>query len=693
MCYVKPGPRCSTHAIEELHAAKTSGDPARIKRANIAYMQTPAGIAELNAQGKTELADRAQAARDKRLDALNLTREGDTLHEEINARINSEEFHSLIAERDRTRNAYEALNDEREKIGKEVTSKQGILNRLKSKIEQDGELSPKDQEKQDKTQEELADLKERQRLAADETREAYFEALDKKQDLEEYKDGTAQRLARLSQISDFSTEEYEGETLAGLTPVGEFPPNSREWLMARQPGIGGSDVGAILKVDPEHGDSNYEAVFEDKTRDYASMDDDEFEPLDENADPSTIQGPLDRGNVWEPVIVSRFAQQNPDLQVLHTKKTWTDPNDSSVRVNLDGLVSSTGDGEPDGILEIKTASNPEEWEDGVPNGYRAQVLYYLDATGFDTGYVAVQVDDHDYREYVIHRGEDIVPHREYSDDLEENEKLNSKRQRGPVSAYKTQLKKFLAETDSVRAGGERNRRQVAPHPTIKPGGSTSAAEVIAAYSGRDVSEVRDDIRDRFLRTGDYDQAAREVFAESPLNEDQEYVFLDIETTGFGVAQSEVIEVGWSRRNGRNEVVSEGNILCSPDKRFMRAKGTGDAQDVHGISPDDVRDQPSFTDPAVQAQVNEALRGAVMVDHNHRFENSFFTQFNQEYREDTPKNLDTMMVSKFFGEGATNKLADFTESNGVEYRDAHRAYQDAAMTADALFAFDARRDKA
>tara|TARA_B100001146_G_scaffold220394_1_gene229042 strand:+ start:228 stop:1046 length:819 start_codon:yes stop_codon:yes gene_type:complete len=63
MCKAYPYPRCSHHAKERYQKALQSGDPARIKAARIAYHTTPAGIKELEENGRTELADRYRKRR------------------------------------------------------------------------------------------------------------------------------------------------------------------------------------------------------------------------------------------------------------------------------------------------------------------------------------------------------------------------------------------------------------------------------------------------------------------------------------------------------------------------------------------------------------------------------------------------------------------------------------------------------
>lgn len=57
MCYLKPGPRCSSSAKKNLEEALLSGDNLKIAKARQEYMLTPAGIDELRSKGHHETAD------------------------------------------------------------------------------------------------------------------------------------------------------------------------------------------------------------------------------------------------------------------------------------------------------------------------------------------------------------------------------------------------------------------------------------------------------------------------------------------------------------------------------------------------------------------------------------------------------------------------------------------------------------
>lgn len=631
MCYKLPGPRCSRHAKIALQKAQASNDQEAIREAKIAFATTPKGIDILKRQGKLEEAEKYQKRRDRMIAAYTETLTIEQLKHEVEERINNPDFDKLIEERDAARERYNNLSETyfAERHGYDPD------------------------ELQQKTEE---------------IKEAYFANLEAKDHLEEYKDETAQIVGKMSEGMGLEVEEYTGETLNNLVHLEEHPSNSRPWLKLRQGGIGGSDVGAILKVDKKWGKKNYDKILESKTVDYDAMDDSEFTPTSEN-EGGSVHGATERGDVWEPVIVSIFANKNPEYKVMHSKMTWVDKDDDEIRVNVDGLLSDREDGEPNGILEIKTASDAEDWANGVPLGYRAQVLYYLHATNFDYGHVAVKIDDKEYRQYRINRGEKI------SEEV------------GSIEDNWDELKKFMDKAKKRRSGETKKRSYTRnPHPPIKEekNPNADAALLIANYSGRDVEEVRKSIQ---ARGGDvdYDKAVREEFANSKLA-DKDYVMLDLETTGAGIYNSEIIEVGWTRRNKKNEVLSEGSLLFSPDERYLKSKGTG-MEEVHHIKPEDVSGKPHFSDPEAQKQMLEAFDGATLVPHNASFEKSFLNQNLKGFRERNYPFVDTMYLAKYFDpETPNNKLESFAENNGVKYENAHRALQDANMTADALFNF-------
>jgi len=212
-----------------------------------------------------------------------------------------------------------------------------------------------------------------------------------KKRIEEFKDKNAALVDELVGIYETIDKangnhlEYVGETLGNATKTITFPDNTPEWHEQRSKGIGGSDVGAIMGVSPWN---TREDVFKLKTG--------QTEP-----DIKKKSGALWRGSVWENYIARQFALRNSSHLLVHCKSSWMNNDRPHQFANIDGLLYEPGTQNPRSILEIKTSSTPHSWETGVPSYYRMQVLWYMDTFGIKHGYLAVMIDDHDFRQYEI----------------------------------------------------------------------------------------------------------------------------------------------------------------------------------------------------------------------------------------------------------------------------------------------------
>lgn len=162
-----------------------------------------------------------------------------------------------------------------------------------------------------------------------------------------------------------ATEEFyeDGPRSAPIAPVvlaRTANMSRREWLRARRKGIGGSDVAAILGLNPY---KSAVAVYLDKVLDQ-----------EDASEPSEAAR---WGNLLEDVIAKEFAlrvgikTRRKNAMLRHPQHPW-------MIANID---RETTDG---GILEIKTtgAHHGKEWELGhVPDAYALQGQHYLAVTG------------------------------------------------------------------------------------------------------------------------------------------------------------------------------------------------------------------------------------------------------------------------------------------------------------------------
>lgn len=178
---------------------------------------------------------------------------------------------------------------------------------------------------------------------------------------------------KASLLTNFEVIDYEDE---------------ETWHLLRQKRIGGSDVGAILGVNP------YKSIIDvyiDKT------------------EGSTFKGneATHWGHMLESVVMKEFASKHNELEVYEAPYSIVG---EYVIANVDGVVRSKETGEY-GILEIKTtnAFNSKAWEeDEIPQSYYAQVQHYLSMTGYTYAYIAVLIGGQKYKEFYIERSEEDI---------------------------------------------------------------------------------------------------------------------------------------------------------------------------------------------------------------------------------------------------------------------------------------------
>ena len=117
-----------------------------------------------------------------------------------------------------------------------------------------------------------------------------------------------------------------------------------------------------------------------------------------------------------------------------------------------------------------------------------------------------------------------------------------------------------------------------------------------------------------------------------------FAFLDIETTGGNPQRDRITEIGirfW--RDG--QVVGEWQTLLNPETRI-----SGFIEQLTGISNSLVADEPVFAD--IANELEEQLRGKVLVAHNARFDYGFLkAEFRRLGHLFTAKVLCTVRLSR------------------------------------------------
>jgi putative phage-type endonuclease len=138
--------------------------------------------------------------------------------------------------------------------------------------------------------------------------------------------------------------------------LGDFENGSQEWHDLRnEPGsVGGSDIAPIAGL------SNWESCITKWAKKTGQIPDE-----------VTPNMSMKLGTILEAPILNLFADEHPELEIYETG-TWANKENPWARSNPDGLYKDA-DGNW-GIVEVKFS---RDYWSGVPQAYRAQVLWYM----------------------------------------------------------------------------------------------------------------------------------------------------------------------------------------------------------------------------------------------------------------------------------------------------------------------------
>jgi putative phage-type endonuclease len=175
-------------------------------------------------------------------------------------------------------------------------------------------------------------------------------------------------------------ELYAPSNLNGAKLLGVFEPGSAAWHEARADGIGGSEVGTIMGLNPY--ESAY-SLYLKKTGQIPTPELDSFAVW--------------RGSAYEAPLLEYFGKQHPELELFLTG-TYADKSVGYLHANPDALAQDRNTGEW-WIIEVKTARS--YWDSGVPLHYEAQVLHYMDILDIPRAYVIGDVGS-TWHESVMH---------------------------------------------------------------------------------------------------------------------------------------------------------------------------------------------------------------------------------------------------------------------------------------------------
>ena len=187
--------------------------------------------------------------------------------------------------------------------------------------------------------------------------------------------------------------------------------------------------------------------------------------------------------------------------------------------------------------------------------------------------------------------------------------------------------------------------------------------------------------DRLKRAGFPVEVLRVEWIVDP---DQDYVVVDVETTGGNAQWNRVTEIGAVRvRNGK--IIEEWSSLINPQRRIP-----GNIVSLTGITDDMVADAPLFAD--IADGFREFLDGAVFVAHRAKFDYSFIKREDERIGEELRcPTLCTVVESRRHFPGLPSySLANLSAHFEISLESHHRALCDARATAEILLKINEKR---
>ena len=168
------------------------------------------------------------------------------------------------------------------------------------------------------------------------------------------------------------------ESFGDAVWVGMAESGTDEWHALRAQGIGGSDIGTIMGLNP------WESAFKLWAKRTGQI-----------TDPPLDNWSIRFGNAFEEPILQMWQAENPDWDVYLTG-TWRHPDYPFMQANPDALANHRDTGEWI-VVEVKTSRS---FWDEVPPAYRAQVLHYMDVLHLERG-VIIGVAGWNWEEHYI----------------------------------------------------------------------------------------------------------------------------------------------------------------------------------------------------------------------------------------------------------------------------------------------------
>lgn len=153
----------------------------------------------------------------------------------------------------------------------------------------------------------------------------------------------------------------------------------------------------------------------------------------------------------------------------------------------------------------------------------------------------------------------------------------------------------------------------------------------------------------------------------------DYIVLDLETTGLSKTQDRVVEIGLIRVSG-GEIVDEYSTLVNPEIHIP-----AEASRINGIYDSDVSSAPRYSD--VAEKLADMLIGQTILGYNVTFDLAFIKNLFEEcYISGDIKYFDVLYYAKrILPELRNHKLGTVSEYLNVPTKPEHRALDDAKAT--------------
>lgn len=362
-------------------------------------------------------------------------------------------------------------------------------------------------------------------------------------------------------------------------------------------------------------------------------------------------GPFYRGHLLEPYIIYKLAENvAPEGKtIILTKDTWKHNDHSSILINVDGLMSSDGGKTIDTLVECKTSTREDYWENGIPLDYQYQMNYYLHALDLKKAVLAVFLNGK-FKTFEFNR----------VDSIEENNFVEN-----------------IEKLDIIQEKIEHARELIKSH-NYTP---IQAAEKVV--EDNKVSFTKESVK-KYQKVLNVDIPGEQFIGFNPFNTNNRFVCLDFETTGCSpehggkVIQAAIIIID----NG--EIVDKRNDFFTISQLDILNGGL--TSDVFHINEEDISRKELFVESELRDVLYDEFvnKKSILVAHNAGFERKFLDSVGIKVDNDTQV-LDSRYWLRGFDPTSNNidSLEVVCARHDIDYSGAHDAMFDTIIMVEAI----------